>query len=272
MSTEKFQKETYSKDMVRQSFDVAAQDYNQYTSLQRLIGDHLLLQETTQRQPFQRVLDIGAGTGYVTKKLSQRGNVNDVYALDIAQSMLNQARHHLGAGQATGFICADAEKMPLTDNVFDAIYSNLAFQWCENLEGVFSQAYRALCPDGSFVFSTFGPKTLIELKESWGEADEAVHVNSFVAREIIQRNLEAAGFKNISIEAENKVVYYDSPKQLMLDLKGMGAHNMNRGRRVGLTGVHAFKAMLHAYEKLRTKQGVPATFEAVYVVANKNCG
>ncbi len=69
MSTEKFQKETYSKDMVRQSFDVAAQDYNQYTSLQRLIGDHLLLQETMQRQSFQRVLDIGAGTGYVTKKI-----------------------------------------------------------------------------------------------------------------------------------------------------------------------------------------------------------
>jgi len=49
----------------------------------------------------------------------------------------------------------------------------------------------------------------------------------------------------------------------------MGAHNINRGRRLGLTGVQRFKSMLLEYEALRTKQGVPATFQAVYVYAEK---
>jgi len=64
-------------------------------------------------------------------------------------------------------------------------------------------------------------------------------------------------------------MHYDTPKQLMLDLKGMGAHNVNKGRRKGLTGIHAFKSMLLAYERLRVTEGIPATYEAVYVYAQK---
>ena len=55
----------------------------------------------------------------------------------------------------------------------------------------------------------------------------------------------------------------------MLDLKGMGAHNINSDRQHGLTGVGAYKEMIGSYEKLRTKEGIPATFEAIYAYANK---
>jgi len=269
MSMGVFQKQTYSKDMVRQSFDVASRSYNQYTSLQRLIGDRLLLHKALRNTVCRSVLDLGSGTGYLTKKLSELRGVDNLYALDIAVGMLRQTRHHLGDYQAKGLICADAEKLPLTDGVIDAVYSNLAFQWCDNLEKVFCQTHRVLQPKGSFLFSTFGPSTLFELKESWREADKAVHVNSFVGEDVIRQNLQLAGFKNISILSDDIVKYYESPKQLMLDLKGMGAHNMNQGRRLGLTGVQAFKAMLNAYEALRTEQGIPATFQAIYVYADK---
>jgi len=269
MSMGVFQKEAYSKEMVRQSFDVASQSYNQYTSLQRQIGDRLLSNEAAKNNRYQSVLDIGSGTGYLTKKLSELSGVDNLYALDIAVGMLKQTRHHLGGYQAKGLICADAEKLPITDGIIDVIYSNLAFQWCENLEKVFCQTYRVLQPKGSFVFSTFGPSTLFELKQSWNEGDKAVHVNSFVGEDDIRQNLQLAGFKNILILSDDIVKYYESPKQLMLDLKGMGAHNMNQGRRLGLTGVQAFKTMLKAYETLRTGQGIPATFQAIYVYANK---
>lgn len=270
MSVGGFQKVTYSKEMVRQSFDSASQNYNEHTSLQRLIGDRLLLHKKAQNHANQSVLDIGAGTGYLTKKLFELNEVKDVYALDIAIGMLKHARHYLGTLQAKGVICADAEKLPLNDGVMDVIYSNLAFQWCENLEKVFAQAHRVLQPKGLFVFSTFGPATLTELKSSWQQSDKAVHVNSFVGEEVIRQALQRAGFYDITILTDNIVNYYSSPKQLMVSLKGMGAHNMNQGRRLGLTGVKSFKAMLKVYESLRTEQGVPATFQAVYVYAKKS--
>ncbi len=269
MSTDVFQTQAFSKEMVRQSFDDASQGYNQFTSLQRLIGDRLLAQCGARTQTFKRVLDIGSGTGYLTKKLSELEAVENLYALDIAAGMLQQTKRNLGDYQVKGLICADAEKLPLTDKVMTTICSNVAFQWCDDLAKVFGQAHRVLETGGSFVFSTFGPSTLHELKASWQTIDKAVHVNSFVNESEIRENLLLAGFKNISIVSEDIVKYYDSPKQLMLDLKGMGAHNINRGRRLGLTGVQRFKSMLLEYEALRTKQGIPATFQAVYVYAEK---
>lgn len=269
MSTDVFQAQAFSKEMVRQSFDDASQGYNQFTSLQRLIGDRLLEQCGARTETFKRVLDIGSGTGYLTKKLSELDTVEDLYALDIAAGMLKQTKRHLADYQIKGLICADAEKLPVTDKMMTTICSNVAFQWCDDLAKVFSQAHRVLKTGGSFVFSTFGPSTLHELKASWQTVDKAVHVNSFTNESVIKESLRVAGFKNISIVSEDIVKYYDSPKQLMLDLKGMGAHNINRGRRLGLTGVKRFKSMLLEYEALRTQQGIPATFEAVYVYAEK---
>jgi len=269
VSIGKLQDKTYSKEMVRQSFDGAAQGYNDFTSLQRLIGDRLMTHGVLKQHTFSSVLDVGSGTGYLTNKLSHLSGVDQLYALDIAVGMLYQTRHHLGEYQAKGLICADAECLPFNEGVFDMMTSNLAFQWCENLEAVFRQAYRVLHSSGALVFSTFGPTTLFELKESWGAVDEAVHVNSFVDVDVIRQNLQLAGFKNITIVSDDIVRYYESPKALMRSLKGMGAHNMNRGRRLGLTGVQTFKAMLNTYECLRTEQGIPATFQAVYVSANK---
>jgi malonyl-CoA O-methyltransferase len=69
------------------------------------------------------------------------------------------------------------------------------------------------------------------------------------------------------VVSEDIVMYYESPKELMLSLKGMGAHNINQGRNRGLTGVTAYKTMLNDYERLRSKKGIPATFQAVYVEA-----
>jgi malonyl-CoA O-methyltransferase len=214
-------------------------------------------------------LDIGVGTGYLSKVIAQQDYIDALYALDISSGMLRQADSNMREVKPIELICADAEHLPVADSMLGAVYSNLAYQWCAQLQQAFNESYRVLKPKGKFVFSTFGPATLNELKESWGRADDSVHVNSFVSVEDIRAKLQIAGFQNVSVQSEDIVMYYETPRELMLDLKGMGAHNMNPGRKQGLTGVKAFKSMLHAYEKKRTSKGVPATFQAVYAYATK---
>jgi len=257
----------FNKQAVQQSFDIAAGSYNQFTSLQRTIGDSLFCE--IEKTVSGSVVDIGSGTGYLTKKLSELRVVDDLYALDMAAGMLQQTKVNVLETQLNGLICADAENLPLASESVNAVCSNLAYQWCSNLRQAINGVYDALQPQGCFAFSTFGPQTLQELKTAWGQVDDAVHVNAFEPVDKIQQYLENAGFENISVTSENIVMYYDSPKQLMLDLKGMGAHNVNKGRRKGLTGIQAFKSMLSAYERLRVAEGVPATYEAVYVYAQK---
>ena len=51
---------------------------------------------------------------------------------------------------------------------------------------------------------------------------------------------------------------------MMRDLKAIGAHNVTRGRRPGLTGKAAWREVTSRYEKLRAGDQLPATFEVVY--------
>ncbi|PHS72397.1 MAG: malonyl-[acyl-carrier protein] O-methyltransferase BioC [Cycloclasticus sp.] len=257
------------KSLVQQSFDDASQCYNQFTSLQRTIGDRLMAEKKATISQSIAALDVGVGTGYLSKQIAQLKNIDTLFALDISLGMLQQADNAMRGIKPIELFCADAEQLPMGDSRLGAVYSNLAFQWCDNLQQVFSESYRVLQPVGEFVFSTFGPATLNELKQSWQTVDDLVHVNAFVSVEEINAYLRTAGFQKVSVRSENIVMYYQTPKHLMLDLKGMGAHNMNPGRQHGLTGIQAFKMMIGSYEKKRTAKGIPATFQAVYAYATK---
>lgn len=259
------------KALVQQSFDLASTSYHQFTSLQRMIGDRLIEQQKERTAEPLTVLDVGSGTGYLTRKLSQMKGVERLYALDISTAMLNQTELNTKGLNVTGRICADAEQLPLQSESVGAIYSNLAYQWCSELQQAFKETNRVLQQHGVLAFSTFGEKTLFELKNAWRTIDQAVHVNTFIDQQTIERYVEKAGFNEIVVHSEDIVVHYQTPMQLMLELKGMGAHNINPGRNTGLTGVRSFKRMMQAYESKRTEKGIPATFQAVYGYAKKQC-
>ena len=72
------------------------------------------------------------------------------------------------------FLNADAEQLPLRDASVDLVYSNVALQWCNDLEGVFREINRVLRPGGLLMFTTFGPDTLSELRVSWAAADSGI--------------------------------------------------------------------------------------------------
>ncbi len=57
---------------------------------------------------------------------------------------------------------------------------------------------------------------------------------------------------------------YQSVKQILIDIKAVGAHNQNFGRAKGLTGKNKLQAMYQAYEKFYTAQGYPVTYEVLY--------
>jgi malonyl-CoA O-methyltransferase len=54
---------------------------------------------------------------------------------------------------------------------------------------------------------------------------------------------------------------------LMRELKAIGAHNVARKRRHGLTGKASLKGMLNAYEQFRRGDRYPASYEVIYGTA-----
>ena len=246
---------------IRRSFDRAAQSYDQAAALQRRVVDRLA--HFIETMP-QRILDAGSGTGYGTAMLAARYPQAAVVALDLAPAMLHAT--HARAPSAPR-VCADMQALPLAAASVDLLWSSLMLQWCNRTDLAFAEAQRSLCREGRFVFSTFGPATLHELRDSF--ADGHTHVSRFPDADTLRSQLMAAGFDAIRIETQTEVLHYPDVRSLMLELKAIGAHNATAGRSRGLTGKRGWQAMLANYETLRTTAGLPASYELVYASARK---
>jgi malonyl-CoA O-methyltransferase len=272
------------KARIRQSFAAASITYDGVAALQRTVGKALL--DTIDTKSLTgTLLDLGCGTGFLTANLSESQvgcasrTVNlengtqsvpymNVIALDIALPMVQVTRAKLSDTSNVGYLCADVEQLPLAGQIADSVFSNLALQWCVNLEGVFIEIKRVMKPDGRLVFSTFGPQTLQELKAAWVDVDDFNHVNDFYGEQQLRHFLQLAGYTEIAIEARVYISSYDSVLALMKELKHIGAHNMIAGRNKSITTKTQMQRMIAAYERHRTGGLIPATFEVIMVTAS----
>ena len=267
-----------AKRAVGASFGASASTYDEHAFLQREIADRLFERMQYIKLEPSRVLDIGCGTGYATQKLRERYPVATLLALDIAPDMLfaarNKAAHSKAARQSMikrlfgkqhdcEYLCGDAESLPLAGASIDLAVSNLALQWTDP-ECVAKEAARVLTPQGLFMFTTFGPDTLKELRAAFKAIDDAPHVNSFVDMHDIGDILVHAGFSDPVMDQEIVTLTYSELKPLLRELKGIGAHNVLPGRAAGLMGKHRWQRMVEAYEQFRVDGRLPATYEVIY--------
>ncbi len=259
------------KRSLRASFERAAASYDEAAVLQRAIADRMLERLDVVRLVPASVLDIGSGTGYVARALMRRYPRAQLHAADLAHAMVRQARAHTRwrrwlARTPGAFVCADLERLPFADGAFDMIVSNLTLQWC-NPATVFAECRRALRPGGLFMFSTFGPDTLNELRAAWHAVDERPHVHGFLDMHDIGDLLVRAGFAEPVMDVERFALTYADVLDVLRDLKRLGAHNAANARARGLTGKATFRRFRQAYETLRVDGRIPATYEAVYGLA-----
>lgn len=259
------------KQRVRRAFDRAAAEYDRVAVLQREVGERLLERLGYIRLQPDVIVDVGAGTGRLSRALTRRYRKARVITLDLAPNMLRTARRHAGPlarlRHRQGFVCGDAERLPLADHSAQMILSNLTLQWCSDLDKVFAEFRRVLTTDGLVLFSTFGPDTLKELRESWSAADRGVHVGAFMDMHDVGDALLRAGFSDPVMDAERFTLTYPDVYGVMRELKSLGAHNATAGRPRTLTGKGRLQAMTTAYEAYRREDRLPATFEVVYGLA-----
>lgn len=251
------------KQRVRTSFAKASNSYDAMAVLQRKVGRYLFNNISTDERT--RILDLGCGTGFLTQLIAASNREADVYALDLALPMLAKTKSREQC-ENVRLVCADAEQLPFIENSIQLVSSNLALQWCQNLEQLFSGVYRVLEKEGSFVFSTFGANALSELKTAWAAVDDYPHVNDFCSELVIQVELEKAGFVDVQIKSHTYYSEYASVLDLMRELKGIGAHNVNQARKKTLTSKGDMQRMFTAYPK-EPDSGIKASFEIMYVMA-----
>lgn len=258
------------KRRLRASFSEAAATYDNAAALQREIGDRLLERLRYIKIAPEIVLDCGSGTGHAARGLRTCYPAARVVELDFAFDMLERSRasrplrERLLRRPSAQFVCGDMEVLPFKASSVDLIASNLALQWANDLDRIFADFRRSLQPTGLLIFSTFGPDTLKELRSAFKSVDGYTHVNRFIDMHDIGDALIRAGFGAPVMETEYLTVTYAKLRDLIQDLRDLGATNFTAGRRRGLEGRRAWQALETGYEAFRRAGRLPATYEVVY--------
>lgn len=283
MSRAETQQQKFDQQRIRRAFDRAAESYQQYAVLQTEVCNRLLDKLEVVKLSPKFILDAGAGTGAAIPALFARYKKAQVVTLDLSENMLQKANKHGTILRSPHAVCGDLERLPFADDSFDLVFSSLSMQWCNDLNAALLEAKRVLKPGGLYVFTTFGPDTLKELRYSWSKVDDGDHVNRFIDMHDIGDALLQDGFAEPVMEAEVLTVTYDSVDQLMRDLKAIGANVTATGTtedtavagdkvkqiekapaRKGLGGKSMLHTVRQGYEKFRRDNVLPASYEIIY--------
>jgi len=263
------------KARVRASFDRAAQTYDAAAILQKLVRTEMLSRLDLVKIKPKVILDAGCGTGHGSFALQKKFGRAQVISLDLALGMLQKTHQQQPFFnkllKQKNLVCADIERLPIANNSLGMVWSNLALQWCNDLDAAFSEVSRVLQPNGLFMFSTFGPDTLKELRVASNPVNSdtvTTRVSRFIDMHDIGDALTRAGFSAPVLDVERYTLTYDDVKSVMKDLKSIGAHNATQGRARGLQGRGFLQQLTRQYEQFRqaAEDGgkLPATFEVVY--------
>ena len=264
------------KMRVRASFGRAANTYDAAAILQKQVREEMLSRLDLVKLNPHTILDAGCGTGVASHALQKRFAKAQVVSLDFALPMLQKTRKtnpnagltgqvkSILSGVKQNLLCADIESLPLTSSSVGLVWSNLAIQWCNDLDVALQEFHRVLQPEGLLMFSTFGPDTLKELRIATSSQKGVTSVSRFLDMHDIGDALVRAGFSMPVLDVERFTLTYDDVKSVMFDLKSIGAHNATDGRARGLLGRGFLQNLEASYEQFRVNGKLPATFEVVY--------
>lgn len=259
----------FDRRRLRHSFGRAAVGYAEVAVLQREVESRLLeqLEVLGDKRPL-RILDVGSGPGRGSGAMKGRWPKSDVVALDLALPMLRQVPRHTRFWRPVRRVCGEAAQLPFADASFDLIFSSLCLQWVPDLPVALAEFRRVLREDGLLLFSTFGPDTLVELREAYLQAGERQPpLSPFAAIQQVGDALVAAGFRNPVLERDVFTLEYAQVMDLLRELRAIGAGDARVQRPRGLGGKSRQQGMVAAYETLRRDGRLPSSWEVITATA-----
>lgn len=264
------------KETIKRRFSKSAKNYDQYANVQKSMGDVLIEEIKSKHKCFNRILEVGCGTGYVTKALIHHFPDANITAVDIAPGMIKHVQSTI-QHENLELVCGDIEEIELKGK-YDLIISNATFQWFNQLEKTMEKLVKSLEKDGILAFSTFGQDTFKELHESFRKAKESLNIQkeispgqSFFSASTL-RNLCSTVLTDTAITAKKVQVtesyhyeYFNSCKDFLYSVKKIGANNAQKEK--SKTSFDFIKKVMETYDQdYQENHQVVATYHSIFVI------
>jgi ubiquinone/menaquinone biosynthesis C-methylase UbiE len=99
-------------------------------------------------QPYDRVLDLGCGTGWASRRLARIATAGEVVGIDVADEMLRRAEQASAGIKNVRYIWGSAESIPAEDNYFTKVLSVESFYYYADQGRALDEVRRVLAPGG----------------------------------------------------------------------------------------------------------------------------
>lgn len=141
----------------------AAPEYDRDAGYVSRLGEGVV--ELLDPRPGERVLDLGCGTGDLAAEISARGA--EVTGADASLEMVSRAADKY---PRLRFVEADARRLDLDTETFDAVFSNAALHWVKEASRAIREIHRVLRPGGRFVAELGGRGNVRTVERALAEA------------------------------------------------------------------------------------------------------
>jgi len=106
--------------------------------------------------PSSKLIDVASGTGDIAKLLSMRNNnSNEIICVEPNTGMFEEGKTNLKIFHNIKWVKAQAEKLPLNDNIFDFYTISYGIRNVSDINKSLSEAFRVLKPGGRFMCLEF---------------------------------------------------------------------------------------------------------------------
>ncbi|HOJ50182.1 MAG TPA: malonyl-ACP O-methyltransferase BioC [Spirochaetota bacterium] len=198
------------KTLIEKRFFNSLVLYDKNAIVQKIMADKLIdYIEVFKR--FNKIFEIGCGTGTLTKKIIKKIDFKTLIANDIVD-----CKKYVCIDERVNFIKGDCEYIQFPSNN-NLVISNATFQWINDYKKMFEKIFQSLDDNGILAFTTFGPENFIELREIGMPS-----INYYTIEEIESFFYEM--FDIIDIKENKIIIRFNSYKELFNHIKATGVN------------------------------------------------
>ena len=257
--------------MIEQRFSAAADTYDLHARPQLALARALVALLPGREHAPARILELGAGTGQLTRLLAERFPGTPIDAVDLAPRMVEHSRKRFAHLPQVNWKVGDAQThRPAAP--YPLVASSSALHWVDNLRATFENIFQCLEPGGLFALGIMLEGTLKELhglrREIAPQKGAASHLPACAETE---GNLKAAGFSILrKIHSEERIVYSDARAFLRaIHEQGVTGGRVGAGR-APLTRTELARLAEAYQERFAVPGGVSATYETALFLLRKH--
>lgn len=134
-------------------------------------------------------VDLGAGTGYLSKHITEAGNSPTVHALDIEPIMVEEMESTLQEFQSIVPTLMKIDELPFADTSVDGLWSITVYHEFKQPDAILGEILRVLKPGGKLL--------IVDWLKSQEACEQGPPLDHRIAEDVVIADLQRAGFADV---------------------------------------------------------------------------